>query len=848
MRKAIRCTRHETARWPSFTTPVVQGWVSPLGHIMERLSDGGGMAAEPRAKRRAGQRGRRMSIPQLELFQQDDFTKAKAKLLGIVPPSFANKGALPLPGRAAAGAAGNWKRAAQGALRIRRSQEVLSWSTIARNMQLARQAQQELEDASLPREIFFWKHEAREMPGSQLREAPETRPRRPKTPANRVERFVGQLQAGAAIQEEIRRESRLAPTISIRESHGGSKKSVTRRWHDAMLLPNPPPAPQSVVKPAPIEIMDPSSNVSYNRRALRCLLDDEVTRAQELGNDKRKLVMALMSDAFRRSAARNGVEVSSLLPRSIDSFYVDATMSMFGGHIVAMTSSKPNPRALQEAWARYLRHEVSRIKKLALVLTDTRRVLKRRENVVRAAFRMLTGYSSQVRRPSPDDAARGRSDSGLVGRAHRRSITQSGGDDRGGGGGHDDDDEDDDDDDDDNSQFLAEDMSDSFSCGDERPDDGFSEQSSDSGSMGAVGTHVDVSDLDEVIRDQVLDSPEFSGAIERGEFRDPRITDENITKVPFRAPERAPSPGLVRETTPRSHDALSSHYSSAASNAANRSVAQSSGATPSSARMELVADIQPSTTLHLPPMSQLSSVADETRSESARSDMVVSRVTSTTGTSGQHRGDASRSSRSDAASSGCFAALSPASGKGNYLPDLSPRYAGGDAADMTFVNQHDQAGMQGSPGQTPGGWVNARPGPPKVHEDEEYPQAIITSATVGSVPRGSLRSQGGGVRGMIILSSEGSTPSAAPALMVDPGRWQQTRGAGRPQPGPGLSVLDDIEFPASRRSGAAAAIDGIAQRSQLLSDERRRMAGATATRVLSSAATRHLQGASGRMR
>jgi hypothetical protein len=315
---------------------------------------------------RFGKRARRMSSIGIELFFDSDYDRAKAKLLGLVPPDCLDGG----PSKPSSHT-NRWKRSATKLMRQSASKKPLSWNSMAKNMKQYGLGTTK----SVGEDVFeFWNHQPAEMPGSDAVEPSEVAAGRPKTPVAVVHNFVTALvakpQSGAGNRKQLRKAlSKKALKLAKR-----FKKS---RWHDMLLLPNPTPAKETKAVPAPISLMDPENNAEYNQRAASCLVDDDVSRAQRIGSDMDKLQRLIHDPTFQSAAASLKIDVGSLLPKDASSFAAVRSGVKFAAFEEKVTA---------QMWEDYLKWELGRVKRLALVLAEAKKLAKAREKVLRAAI------------------------------------------------------------------------------------------------------------------------------------------------------------------------------------------------------------------------------------------------------------------------------------------------------------------------------------------------------------------------------------------------------------------------------------------------------------------------------
>jgi len=324
-----------------------------------------------------------MSSRGIELFFDTDYDKAKAKLLGLVPASFGS-GAQAAPKTA-------WKRAAAAALKTG-AKPSMSWNSMAKNMKKStqpRSAASSINDAAKARMDKFWHNPT--LPGMNLRELAEVAPHRPYTPAKKVRKYVQTLEEHAPASSSTGPGAMGALAVAAPSGGGGgssdrkkaarvAKRFRNKKWHDILLMPNPAPDRETKAKPARIEIMDPENNKDYNSRALRVLLDDEVSKAQAVANDMRRLRELSTHSGFLAAAKRVGVDVQSLWPRDVHTFGSNSKGVARGVRIVSMQDQVDEAR-----WTEFLEWEVNRIKRLALVLVEARKVVRLQGHLLRLA-------------------------------------------------------------------------------------------------------------------------------------------------------------------------------------------------------------------------------------------------------------------------------------------------------------------------------------------------------------------------------------------------------------------------------------------------------------------------------
>ncbi|KAA0162656.1 hypothetical protein FNF31_03184 [Cafeteria roenbergensis] len=330
-----------------------------------------------------GTRSRRMSSNGIELFFERDYDKAKAKLLGLVAPSFGTAVAPPVP--KTVGAKSVWKRAAAAAVRTNQTTK-FTWGGMARNMNKLRLSAAAA--ASLKDDQSFWK--VPELPGSKIREPREVAPRRPCTPPKKVGEFLRMLTEHAAPNSTSGPGALATLAVSSSGASGGvadrrkaarvARRFKNKRWHDILLLPNPAPEAETKAKPAPIELMDPENNKEYNERALQVLLDDEVSKAQTVAHSRKRLRALIDHPSFHEAAERVGVDPESLWPRDVHSFDKPRSAASGGVRIVSLKDVQDADR-----WEAFLKWDVARVKRLALVMVESRRLVRLRDGLIKLA-------------------------------------------------------------------------------------------------------------------------------------------------------------------------------------------------------------------------------------------------------------------------------------------------------------------------------------------------------------------------------------------------------------------------------------------------------------------------------
>lgn len=312
-------------------------------------------------------RQRRLSSRGVELFFDTDYDKAKAKLLGLLAPSFAGKGGLQK-------AASPWQRAVSAA--AAGNGQTLTWSQMSKNMYNRNRC---VTKDQKP-ELSFWEAPASEMPGQTICMPCEVKPTRTATPSSKVRRYVthlSKLAPSRASGGPVGLAALAVSGVSDKKSLRAAKKERSKKWHDILMLSNPRPEPGTKAKPARIEIMDPENNVEYNARALRVLLDDEVAKAQTIGNNIRRLTELTRHSEFRKAAERVGVDLATIWPRDVSSF---GNQRQSGVRIVSLEDQQSSQR-----WEAYLKWEIARLKRLALVMVEARSINRSQEQLLRIA-------------------------------------------------------------------------------------------------------------------------------------------------------------------------------------------------------------------------------------------------------------------------------------------------------------------------------------------------------------------------------------------------------------------------------------------------------------------------------
>jgi hypothetical protein len=350
-------------------------------------------------------RRRRLSSRGVELFFDTDYDKAKAKLLGLLAPSFSSKSG-------ANKAMSPWQRAA--AATAATAGKKLTWSQMARNMnrhgRVVTRSQQDAPN--------FWDAAVSEMPGSNLCVPKEVQPERASTPSGKVRQFVTSLSNSAPSRASDGPMGLAALAVSgasDKKAMRAAKKFRSKKWQDILLLPNPRPEPGTRAKPARIEIMDPENNVEYNNRALRVLMDGEVSKAQTVGNDIRRLTELMRHPEFRRAAERVGVDLSTVWPRDVTSF---GNQRQSGVRIVSLEDQQSS-----EKWEAYLKWEVARLKRLALVMVEARTINRTNERLLRLA---ADRSRDRMNRDRVSEAGRGYGGSADGQRSAAQAITMAG--------------------------------------------------------------------------------------------------------------------------------------------------------------------------------------------------------------------------------------------------------------------------------------------------------------------------------------------------------------------------------------------------------------------------------------